>query len=336
MGIKPLVVAARYKLLLLVPFLIILPIAALASFMSIKKEYTSTARLLAQDSTIVDLIGSKDNQATSPAENRASDITELLATDSFKRKVAERIGMPVDTPADAEASLTEIFVATSASASGRHLLSVSHTSSDPERARNIVDGIVAEFRAQYSDSVTKNVSNATTVYKSQLASNKTALDQAEAEMTTYLGTRPTNVPLVNDPRYLTVQKNLDRAQKDYDTTQQRISDIQLQAQATIDGQDFTLSLKDAANVPTSPKAASQKKLLALPIAGLLLAMSVSTAIFAFMLRTDNSISTAEDLKMLPGLVLLGTVPDIGFVRRRRWPKSFFRVAIAGLGVTPQR
>ena len=336
MGIKPLVVAARYKFLLLVPFLIVLPIAALASMLSIKKEYTSTARLLAQDSAIVDTIGNKDNQYTSPAENRASDINELLATDSFKRGVAQRLGMPIDTPAETEASLTQIALGTSAYANGRHLLNISHTSTDAGQARDIVDGIVAEFRAKYNDNVTKNVNNATTVYKAQLSTNKAALDEVAGEMTAYLAKRQASETLANDARFVTLQRNVDRAQKDYDTTQQRISDIQLQAQATIDGQDFTLSLQDAANVPSAPEPTSKKKLVALPIAGLLVALSISTAIFAFMLRTDNSISTAEDLKAIPGLVVLGTVPDIGFVKRRRWPKSFFRIAIAGLGVTPQR
>ena len=336
MGIKPLVVAARYKFLLLVPFLIILPIAALASFLSIKKDYTSTARLLAQDSAIVDVIGSGDNRYNSPAQNRSSDISELLATDSFKLAVAQRISMPTDTPQEERDSMFAIERGTSAVANGRHLINISHTSTDGAQARDIVNGIVAEYRAQYSADITKNVNNATTVYKSQLATNKAALDQSETELGAYLSKRTGPETLNNDPRYVAFQKTVDRAQKDYDTTQQRISDIQLQEQATISGQDYTLSLKDEANLPTLPEPTSKKKLLALPIAGMLIALSMAAAIFAFLLRTDNSIRTAEDLEAIPGLVMLGAVPDISFVKKRRWPKSFFRIAIAGLGVTPQR
>ncbi len=336
MGIKPLVVAARYKFLLIVPFLIILPIAALATVLSIKKEYTSTARLLAQDSAIVDVIGNGDSQYNSPAQNRSSDITELLATDSFKMAVAKRIGLPTGTAQESANSMTAIEKGTSAVANGRHLINISHTSKDGAEARDIVNGIVAEYRAQYSADVTKNVSNATTVYQSQLATNKTALDEADTAIGAYLAKRTGPESLNNDPRYLSLQKDVDRTQKDYDATQQRISDIQLQEQATISGQDYTLSLKDEANLPTTAAPTSQKKLLALPIAGTLIALSLAAGIFAFLLRTDNSIRTSEDLEAIPGLVMLGAVPDISFVKKRRWPKSFFRIAIAGLGVTPQR
>ena len=336
MGIKPLVVAARYKFLLLVPFLIILPIAALASFLSIKKEYTSTARLLAQDSAIVDLIRNGDNQYNSPAQNRSSDITELLATDSFKTDVAQRIGMPTGTPDELGRSMFAIETGTSAVSNGRHLVNISHTSRDAAQARDIVNGIVAEYRAQYNADVTKNVSNATTVYQSQLATNKTTLDQTQTELGSYLSKRTGLESLNTDPRYVFLQKNVDRAQSDYDGTQRRISDIQLQKQATISGQDYTLSLKDEANLPTAPELTSRKKLLALPIAGALIALSIAATMFAFLLRTDNSIRTAEDLEAIPGLIMLGAVPDISFVKKRRWPKSFFRIAIAGLGVTPQR
>jgi capsular polysaccharide biosynthesis protein len=336
MGIKPLVVAARYKLLLLLPFAVILPLAAAVSFMQYQKtEYTAVARLLAQESAIIDNI-IDSNPYTSPAENRASDLREQLATDAFNSRVAERIGMPT-TPASAlQASMWEIEAGTSAYANGRHLVVIMHTSPSPERASKIVAGIVEEFRAQYRENVTLNSDNATKVYESQLNEQRKTLEAAEAELAAYLSRVPQTSNLNTDVRYVALQKTADRAQRDYESTQQAIRDIKLQAQATIDGQDFTLTLKDPASTPTSPDLVGKRQLVALPIAGFLVALSIAAAMYAFLLRTDNRIRTAEDLQALPGLVLLGTVPDVDGMRRPRWPKNFFRIAIAGLGVNPVR
>ena len=82
---------------------------------------------------------------------------------------------------------------------------------------------------------------------------------------------------------------------------------------------------------------SKKKLAALPIAGFLIALSLSAILYAFLFRTDNRVRTVEDLReLLPGVVLLGTVPDAANEKRRSWPKHYFRIAVARLAVTAQR
>ena len=65
-------------------------------------------------------------------------------------------------------------------------------------------------------------------------------------------------------------------------------------------------------------------------------MSLSAGLYTFLLRTDNSIRTAEDLRSLPGLTLLGTVPDVGYARRRGWPRHFFRLAVTALGTSERK
>jgi capsular polysaccharide biosynthesis protein len=325
MGIKPLVVAFRYKFILLIPFAILIPAAIFMSYRGLSTEYTSTARLFARESVIVDSFTS-GNPYASPAENRSSDLNELLLTERFTLAAAERAGLPVATRAQQEFSMWEVQYGTSIYASGRHLLVVSHTSPNPERARDIVDALVATFRDQYRDQVVANAGNALKVYQSNLEQNRLALDVAEQELNEYLVSRPTNESLATDPRFTSLQRAVDRAQREYDSTQQSILDIETQRENSLTGQDFTLAEQDAASVPENANALSKRKFVALPIAGFLIAVSVAAAAYAFLLRTDSRLRTREDVEQMTGVPVLGSVPDVATEKRRHWPKDFARVA----------
>jgi capsular polysaccharide biosynthesis protein len=336
MNTKPLVVAARYKLLLIVPFLVLVPIAGVLSFMSNERTYTSTARLLARQSAVLDDIGtSNDNRFASAAQNRANELNEYLATDSFRKDVAKRIGLPTDTPEAADASAWEVGKGMVVYAGGTRLLIVEHRSSDPEMAQRIVTGVVEQFREKYRNNVELNVDIALQVYGDELDARGARVEEAEDALAAYVGSRP-NADLQADATLAGLQRDVDTARRDYTSTENTLLGIRLQKESTLRGQDVTLILEDQANFPTVAQQKSKRELLAMPIAGMLLALSISAAIYAFLLRTDNSIRTSDDLEAFPGLTVLGTVPDVGGMKRRHWPKHFFRVAVAGLGVTTQR
>lgn len=336
MSTKPIVVAARYKYLLMVPFVLIIPIAAIVSVMSQKSDYTSTARLFANDSPILDTLFDPGNRFSSPAQNRASDLNEYLATDSFKREVAARAGLPTDTEEEADASGWEVGKGASVYASGRRLVNISHTSANGSHSRDIVDAIVAEFRERTTEAVTRNVQIARNLYDEQLETARTTASESEDALLAYLQTRPAGTTVANDPQAAALAKAFDDAQSTVGSIQDDRTRLELDYRATLEGQDNVLSVEDAASVPSTPTTTSKRELLAMPIAGFMLALSLSAAIYAFLLRTDNSIRTADDVEAFSGLALLGTVPDVGGMKKRHWPKHFFRMAVAGLGAAGQR
>ncbi|HEY8173538.1 MAG TPA: hypothetical protein VIH21_10680, partial [Dehalococcoidia bacterium] len=246
------------------------------------------------------------------------------------------IGLPTGTPEEADASAWIVGNGAAIYPSGRRLFVVTHTSGNGELSQKIVTGIVGTFREKYLENVELNVERAQTVYTQQLGDQAKIVDQAEDAVTAYYATRPAGTSTENDPRALALSRDAERAQRDYAATQQQIASIALQKQATLEGEDVTLRVEDPASLPTTPNLTSKRSLLAMPIAGFLLALSLSAAVYAFLLRTDNSIRTADDLEAFSGLALLGTVPDVGGMKKRHWPRHFFRMAVAGLGVTAQR
>ena len=119
MTMKPLIIAARYKYLLIVPFLVILPVALGLMLFSNTHKYTSLVEGLGR--AIIarpHACPTSDNQFQTPAQNRASDLQELLATDSFSLDIAKRAGMPIDTAAQKGVALAAVRAGTSVVAEG--------------------------------------------------------------------------------------------------------------------------------------------------------------------------------------------------------------------------
>jgi uncharacterized protein involved in exopolysaccharide biosynthesis len=328
MGVRPLIVGARYKLLLLVPFLVILPVAIALTFLSRTTEYSSTSSLWAERAAIINTPG--DNTYISPAQNRVNDLHQLLSTDAFRLEVAERVNLRIDTTAQARASMAAISSGTFAYTSGEHLLIIGHTGPDPVMAQKIVQATIDEFVERYLARSADQAGAAIGVYESQQATDQETLTAAQLNLTEYLESAGPSA--ATTPRYTELKASVDRAQATLNDTTNKLESARKIRDQGPQALAYTLKTIDSASAPEAPEATTKRQLLALPIAGFLLALSLSAGLYAFLLKTDNSIRIAEDLNALPGLLLLGSVPDVAYLRRRSWPKNFFRVAVSSLGL----
>lgn len=329
MGVRPLIVAARYKLLLLTPFLIILPIAIAFSVTSRTTEYTSESTLWAEASTLFDSLAN-ENQFRSPASNRQSDLTELLNTETFKLAVAERVGFVLGTPQEQRVAMRAVRQGTYVYASGEHLVVIGHTGPDAKMAQAIVAATVEEFRQQYLESSATKAASALEIRRQQLETDQATLDKSNEELSNYLLASGANA--ASTPRYVELKAAFDLAQAAVNDTKTKIAAITRIANDRSGALDTELRIIDEPRLPDTANPTTKRDLVAIPAAGFLLAVSMAAALYAFLLKTDNSIRIAEDLRSLPGLLLLGSVPDVTQLRRRGWPKNFFRVAVSSLGL----
>jgi capsular polysaccharide biosynthesis protein len=334
MSTRPLIIAARYKLLFALPFLVILPLAVVFSLLNRTTEYVSVSTLWAEQSTLIDTLVDNNNNL-SPAQNRANDLSELLRTETFVTRVAKEMGLPTTTATEIARASSIVRKGTAEWADGRHLVNVQNTGPDRERSQKIVQAIVKAFRDQYSEDTRSKAANAESVAVTKLATQQAALTDAQTALSDFIGSQPASANVSVQPRYIELQSAAKLAQTRVEATQQQLAQIDQLAKNTTGAQDVTLRVYDEPSLPLAPKQISKRTLIAIPIAGLLLALSLSSALFAFLLKTDNSIRVAEDLKALPGLLLLGTVPDVSSIKQPGWPKNFFRVAVTALGLHPQ-
>jgi uncharacterized protein involved in exopolysaccharide biosynthesis len=341
MGTKPLIIAARYKLLLVLPFVIIVPIALVLALASRSTSYISSATVWVDPSVFLETAQlTSDNPYLSPAQNQAAVVNELMQTDSFAVGVGRRAdpdaaGAAPDGPPD-RALAAVARDGTSVHAGGAHLVIIANQSVDPARAQALVQAVVDEYREFYAQNLKDAAQEAEAFYQGRLETTRNSLTDARAALAEYVRANPAAVANINDSRYIELQGRVDRAQDDFDNTQVSLQQVQVVTSSTLTGQDRSFRLVDPATLPQAPVTESLRSLAILPIAGMLLAISLSAAIYGFLLRTDNSIRIAEDLEALPGLKLLGTVPDVSHIRRPRWPRHFYRLAITALGVNAHR
>ncbi len=332
MATKPLIILARHKYLLLVPLLVILPIAAALSFFNRKTAYASAATIWVQQPLFIPAAQQPGlNPYLSYAQNQANVLNELLATNAFADAVAKSAGLP-----RGDRAASTVRTGTSVYANGSFSVVVRHASKDPVEAQKIAQSIIDEFRAQYLANVQHDADLAAKFYQDQLPRDKQALDDARTALANYVQLHPTAPVSGTDPQYLTLQAAAVEAETTYERTLSNLQNVTTSSSSTLEAQTRSFKVVDKPEVPCCPQPPSKRSLLALPLAGLLLAISLSAGIYAFLLRTDNSIRVAEDLQALPGLVLLGTVPDVSAVKKRNWPKHFFRLAVTALGVSAQR
>ncbi len=328
MATKPLIILARYKFLLLVPFLVILPVAIVFSIAMRKTSYQSTSTVWVDPPLFVPIAQQSGyNGYLSPAQNEAIVANELLATNAFTEKVAAAISKPT-------LPITRDMVryGTSVYANGVYSLVVRHSDKDGRVPAVIVAGVVKEIHDQYVAKVKEDAALAYQIYKGEAPALLQARDEASKNLADYLAQhRDTSA---NDPQLIALQSASQRAQDAYDANQRAILNLVNTSGTTELGYEKTIEIVDQASAPAVVKP-SKRSLLAEPTGGLLLAISLAAAMYTFLLRTDNSIRVAEDLQALPGLALLGNVPDVTSVRKRGWPKHFFRLAVTGLGVTIQ-
>lgn len=334
MGTKPLIIAARYKLLLLAPFAVMLPVAIVFALMSRTTEYSSSSTVWVEQSKFLSASTGCSPYITL-AQCQATLLNELMNTDDFAGEVAAGAGLPVGTLEERGASMWIVRKGMSAFATGQHPIVLSHTSGDPELSQRIVVALAAQFQARYRETTAQDAQQAQEFYELRLAPDREALTQARNGLAEYVAESPGSV-LNNDVGFQQRQADVEGAEDQVKETLNNIDQVKLELGLQEEGLSRTFRIVDPATLPDTPLAQSRKDLLVFPIAGLLLALSLSAGLYTFLLRTDNSIRTAEDLRGLPGLSLLGTVPDVGYARRRGWPRHFFRLAVTALGTSERK
>ena len=328
MATKPLIILAQHKLLLLIPFLIVLPVAVGYTLVTSPTRYASSATVWVRQPTFIAFTqDSGVNPYLSYAQNQSNLLNELLTTRSFPSAVATRVGLPAT-----DNSAQIVRTGTAVGTNGAYSVTVTHVSKDPIEAQKIVQGIVDEFQSKYFLDTSADALRAAQFYQARIPQAAQALDTARAALASYARQHPEAAASSIDPQYQTLKAEVDHAQSTYDQTLTSLQQVSNTGSSTLDAIQRSFEEVDRPQVPSSALPPSKKSLLAVPLAGLLLAISLSAMAYTFLLRTDSTIQIAEDLQALPGLALLGTIPDVRVASARSWPGQFSRLATATFGM----
>lgn len=329
MPAKAFVIFFRYKLLLLAPFLVTIPLAIVYVLLSGSTVYQSTGKVrVDRPSFLASEATAGWNPYISMAANQSNFVSQRLKTNEFSNAVATTASEGYSR----EITGAEVRAGSWAGAIGENLLAIGYNGPDPEAARRIATATISEYEV---------VERAQTLAAAQVAIDirQTTLDQrrddlaaATKERDDYLASQP---GLVNDRVRQELDGTLKRLNDSVTVAANQVRDAeadlvetQTYVDATLKGQRKTFAPieADAPETPTAPLGRSKMDLLGPPILAFLAALSLSAVVYGFLFRTDRSLRSREDIvAVLPNVTFLGSVPDVGAPKKRAWPRDFVRV-----------
>jgi len=306
MSSRAVVLIARHKLLLLLPFLVAVPAAIVYALLSGSDTYQSVGRVwVERPSFLRSAIGNSWNSYLSPAQNQADLVNQRLKTDDF----AQRVAMVASATAARPVIADEVKRGAWAAADGSNLVKVGFNGPEPKAAQAIAAAVIAEYAKVEREQTLADANQAKLFYEGEITTAEAEYNSAREALGAYLVTCPT-CPNVPDQTYIELREEADFAR---DVYQQALGDLRAARQfieQTETTQSKTFQAQDAPFEPLAPLGRGMMALVGPPAVALLMAIAVSAAAFGVIYATDKTLYTAEDTMLIPNLRLLGTVPEL--------------------------
>jgi uncharacterized protein involved in exopolysaccharide biosynthesis len=325
MSQKALDVFFRHKLIIILPFLLLIAAGALFATTQEDSDYESQAKVWTQRTPLLSSQLGGDDSFSSPASSQARVLNELLSLRSFRLAVAMRIsslsGLTIDEQVDAVRNGTAVY------SSGNHIMTVQNKNEDPQLAQEIISAIILTYSERFQETVSAEAEAASLFYEERLATARADLDAAKTDLVTYQqasGIDPNSG--ASDPELTSLTVRVDRAESDYADALDRLQEIYLQRDAALTGRDLGFQVMDPPSFPTSSVTTPKRDLLMLPVLGGLLGIAASVAVLFALVRMDGSVRLPFEAAR-SGLPVLAVVPNLGRKRRRSWPQNFVRQAV---------
>ncbi len=271
------------------------------------------------------------NPWTSPAQNQASSMKELLGLDTFANKIVAR-ALPGDQN---PLAVGELRRQTFFYPGGNHVLYVDHRAQDPGIAQKMVEAVIEEYTALYTSQIRSRALRSKAFYEEQLNASRAVLELTAAEIRAYVGRNPqfANVPLdkppssaLRDAEFARLAAADETARTNYEQLLTKYADSQISAN-TVDGTIPNFIVMDKPQLPTMAIQPGKRALMMPPMLGLVGGFMISAGGFLVYMRLDRRIHLADDLAFLDARVPVMTLPRAKS-RRRNWPSSFVRVGTA--------
>ncbi len=307
----------KHWYLYLVPVLII-PVLLTAYGYNKLTLYTSTALLYVDTPVLLSSDQTGWISYLSPAQNEATQMQQMLASESFVVAVAAKtdLAQRYDLSTDAGKSLAYTRLTSEISifdpGVGPNVLEVSASDKDPRLAQQMVVALLDSFQFYYQSHRQEIDQNALQVLQGQLqtANAAVAADAAKVDEYCRAHAETCNSPNQTDFALAQLQNQLAQDQQTATSLKEEVNTILRDLQSTDPTTSKLFKVTDAPQVPTKTSL-DKKKLLATYTGGGLAAALALVALIVF-LRTqlDRKVYAEDDLRIIEedlGLALGGGI-----------------------------
>ena len=327
--------------LLLIP-VVLVPLLV-AAVLRDEPTFESRATVWVGSTSLGSSVFGEGNPYNSRAQNQAQVVNDLLATDSFRSKVATSAELVDATEDDRILTRVGREMTVWAGTIGLNVVTITARSTSADDAAAIVRAAVDQYLERATEEAQRRADVAEEYYSQQLGIADAELSTRNQALQMYLAEHPDaqdpTSPAALDLDYRVLR---DRVESQRIIVEQLRAALQSTAQelaSAPQSQAAAFAIQDAPSVPDAPLPVSTSARVGLPAAGLILGLIASATYFLVRYRTDHSIRSVEDLEGLP-VPLLGAVDEVhppgllwrlnpaAIFRRRHWRTFAQRSAAA--------
>ncbi len=254
-----------------------------------------------------------NNPYLTPAQNQAQAITDLLSTRAFRVQVAIDAGIVAPTADESTVRRAAAHVRASAYSTGVNLVTVSAIHPSNNVAQAVVAGVINQYLARATATLESDSRVSAEYYTQQLTLAQRTLTAKSAELSEYIRANPRAAdptsPASAEIAYRTLLDQVDSQSALVALIEESLQAIQLRAASAPQTQASMFSVQDAATLPAAPLPVSITSKYGMPLAGMVLGLTIGATYLYVSYRTDHTIRSAEDLTTLD-VPLLGSVPQL--------------------------
>jgi uncharacterized protein involved in exopolysaccharide biosynthesis len=323
----------RHKWLVLLPPLVIPLLVAPIAYMTMPVAYESVVGVWVDRATYLDPRAQNLPFNTSAAQTQSSQLTELLHTRSFMIDVVQRTSLaPLLSTKAGEGRVADMLdkgVTVTAVPNGTHLLAIRARFTTPQVAYQVAQAIVDAYTDRNANLLVDQSTSAIGFFQSQLDNTQDASAKASRDLSQYAlamgyASSGDGTPLSSDvqsvsafdPEFADLQAKAHFAQQQVDQARVALQNAQQSSAAAAQGADVGFQVIDPPQMPTAP-VTQLKNVIVFIVAALIIGLGLSTIVLVFLVATDRSIRTENDL--VPPVRVLGTLPMLKV--KQRLPKA---------------
>lgn len=303
----------RNKWRILIPAIILLVVAEVASYTLIARDYESHATVWVDRPAYITGTtgGTYTNPYETPAQSQANSIQQLLSTDSFVSDIVKRAGWENRPTTQQERDALYGFLRKNITvfASGANLVSFSFKSKSPDECQLILKSLLDSYADFSNATFNEQSTTAIKFYEDQLKQMKEKVDASTNALKDYIAKHPE----VNDPdrgtapnpelRQLMSQNDFDRTQ--YDDVSKRLDQVRADSAGRASTANSTFRVMDAPSQPT-PVSSSKQRMTQVGL-GVGLMAAYAFLVIVILTWSDKTMRSSKDVERIFHLPVLATL-----------------------------
>ncbi|OAI40206.1 hypothetical protein AYO38_06240 [bacterium SCGC AG-212-C10] len=248
----------------------------------------------------------------SPAQNQVNGLNDLLASESFRLRVASDAGIATQDSGD-EAPKARYPFSIYSFPRGTNVLEIVGRAQSAEEAQLLVSATITRFGESAQAQAEREANLGQEYYQQQLAVAQRDLDARRAQVSEYLAEHPgAAVPgsaAALNIDYQTLQKEVENQVRTVNDLQGRLQTVEFRLVSAPQTQEVSFVVQDPASLPNAPLPTSLTSRAMMPLAALLFGLIISCTYLYILYRTDHTIVSRQDVLVF-GVPVLAEIPSL--------------------------